>query len=47
MQLLNILLQVVNEPSTGLKLFGKQLLKVEDVVPIVVRFRLHTCIILL
>jgi len=46
MQLLNILLQVANDTSGGLKLFGMQLINVEDFISLLVRFSLNTIVIL-
>jgi hypothetical protein len=45
MQLLNILLQATVEP-TGIKLFGMQLINVEDLISLLVRFSLNTIVIL-
>ena len=46
MHFLNILLQASAEPS-GLKLFGMQLINVEDLISLLVRFALNTIVILI
>jgi hypothetical protein len=45
MQLLNILLQASSD-SGGLKLFGMQLINVEDLISLLVRFSLNTIVII-
>jgi len=46
MQFLDILLQAGPEPSAGLKIFGMQLINVEDLISLLVRFSLNTIVIL-